>query len=281
MNPFSRIIEYCERLLKVLQNLADAIHGAAERGPHKTNTTNPLPERIEVRFPPADNTQRETEQRKQLNTQRWIAGGTWCAFIAAAIYGAIALCQWKEMKTQTKQNLESFRVDERAWIELQPIRAIPKAPASGGFGTIFTYNIFPKNAGKTAAYDIVAKAIRGGLMSGLSLGDNVAEIASYQKMLQGNTMKVPDILISRRVPKALGPSDVSSAPFDLYGQEPKQWGSDPQKWTYNFLIGRIDYADAFGVAHWMTFCLFIADSSGNPQYCQYGNDEDRNPELPP
>jgi hypothetical protein len=50
---------------------------------------------------------------------------------------------------------------------------------------------------------------------------------------------------------------------------------------YQFIIERIDYTDDFRVKHWVTFCFFISDGKGNLQYCQEGNDEDRNPELTP
>jgi hypothetical protein len=116
-------------------------------------------------------------------------------------------------------------------------------------------------------------------MSGLSLGDNAGEIKSYQDMLRrGEPKEMPEILRSRRVPKTLGPGIVSTAPFDMYGQEPHVFKSGNA--LYEFLIGRIDYTDAFRIEHWMTFCFFISDASGNIQYCQEGNDEDRNLEIP-
>ena len=214
-------------------------------------------------------------------TQNSIKNAAWGALFAALIYAGISALIWCQMVRQSNianaalgQSTESFRIDERAWIEIQPINPVLRNPASSTFGALFTYNIYPKNVGKTAAFDIAVKATRGAPMSALSLGDNADEIASYQRMLMKNTFGMPDVLISRRVPKTLGPGEVSNAPFDMYGQE-------PQKGLYQFLIGRVDYADAFRVPHWMTFCFFIADSRGNLQYCQYGNEEDRNLELPP
>jgi hypothetical protein len=49
---------------------------------------------------------------------------------------------------------------------------------------------------------------------------------------------------------------------------------------YDYLIGRIDYEDVFYIKHWRKFCFVAADSKGNLRDCKYGNDEDRNPELP-
>jgi hypothetical protein len=80
------------------------------------------------------------------------------------------------------------------------------------------------------------------------------------------------ILLSERNAKTLGPGIRAFSPFQLYGQE-------PQFERYRFLIGRIDYKDAFSVSHWNTFCFFI-DTNGALRYCREGNEEDRNPEVP-
>ena len=55
------------------------------------------------------------------------------------------------------QSIEAFRIDERAWVEVEPIKPMlldnnPK------FGTTFTCDIYPRNVGKTVATDIVVKA---------------------------------------------------------------------------------------------------------------------------
>jgi hypothetical protein len=220
----------------------------------------------------------DAPREKSKKTEIFMAVLTLAIAIAAFWSACIFQGQLTEARRATQRSNEAFRIDERAWIEIQPITPILKSPASNGFGALFTYNIFPKNVGKTAAYDITVKAVRGAPMSGLSLGDNADDIARNQKMLLNNTLGMPDVLISRRVSKTLGPTEVSNAPFDIYGQEPQIFKNGT---IYQFLIGRVDYADAFRVQHWMTFCLFIADSKGNLQYCQYGNDEDRNPEFPP
>jgi dipeptidyl aminopeptidase/acylaminoacyl peptidase len=48
----------------------------------------------------------------------------------------------------------------------------------------------------------------------------------------------------------------------------------------NMQDDRIEYIDAFGVAHWKTFCFSIAKNATIAS-CKSGNDEDDNPELPP
>jgi len=81
-------------------------------------------------------------------------------------------------------------------------------------GAMFIYDIYPKNIGKTAAYDIAVKAICGAPMSNLALGDNADEIRSYKNMMLLGKIEMPEILRSRRVPKTLGPGIVSTrCPF--------------------------------------------------------------------
>ena len=55
------------------------------------------------------------------------------------------------MRRQTRQTLESFRIDERAWIEIQPIALPTNTSASVG---AFRYALYPKNVGKTSATNI-------------------------------------------------------------------------------------------------------------------------------
>jgi len=214
----------------------------------------------------------------------WTMVGAVAAWFGVILAGVAAIIFWRQLgeaQRQTKQSLETFRIDERAWVEIEPIKPILKEAATPKFGAFFTYNLYPKNVGKTAAYDIEVKAVRGAPMSALSLGESADGIDRYQKMMRTNAMEMPDALISRRTSKILGPAEISTASFDILGSEPQKWDSDPQKWTYEFLIGRVDYRDVFGIRHWMTFCFSIVDGAGNLQYCQYGNDVDRNPELPP
>lgn len=78
------------------------------------------------------------------------------AFLTVLIAAAAIVSAWlfqgqlTEARKTTRISLESFRVDQRAWIEIQPSVPTLKSPASGGLGALFTYNIFPKNVGKTA-----------------------------------------------------------------------------------------------------------------------------------
>jgi hypothetical protein len=178
------------------------------------------------------------------------------------------------------RSIESFRIDERAWIEIAPPTPILKVPASTTYGgALFTYDFFLKNVGKTAAFEIAVRAPRGAIDGGLSLGDDSAQIKRLQEKLShdlfGSKLTSNDevILLSERNAKTLGPGVNSFSAFQLNGQEPRFE-------RYRFLVGRIDYKDAFSISHWSTFCFFV-DTGGALRYCREGNDEDRNPEIQP
>jgi hypothetical protein len=51
------------------------------------------------------------------------------------------------------RSIEHFRIDERAWIEIDRIERSSVGPA-------FRYRLYPRNVGKTAAHAIVVNAAR-------------------------------------------------------------------------------------------------------------------------
>jgi hypothetical protein len=55
----------------------------------------------------------------------------------------------------------------------------------------------------------------------------------------------------------------------------------PKDEWVSYLIGRIDYADDFGVKHWIKFCFYVGEANGELWNCHEGNDEDRSPEIAP
>lgn len=180
-----------------------------------------------------------------------------------------------------QQGIEHFRVDERAWIEIEPIKPILLTPRDAKFGAAFKYEIYPRNVGKTVARNIVVKA--QGSSSTIEFGGHAYEMNSIQdKMLldkfkEGGTTK-PFRIPSNPVPKVLAPSTTASVPFTLIGQEPQIF---PKSEWVSYLIGRIDYCDEFQVRHWIKFCFFVVNSRGELWNCKEGNDEDHNPETPP
>jgi hypothetical protein len=169
------------------------------------------------------------------------------------------------------RSIEQFRIDERAWVEFDSIRIKTIYPPTPEFKAwSFRYELWPKNVGKTVARDVVARVgdIMGGPPSPKDRGIQMFQDGLFKEQGTGNPVTLPIALAT-----VLAPNTVTRAPIMLGGTEPKNG-------MYHYLIGRIDYNDAFGVAHWMKFCVAIVDASGDIRNCECCNDEDRNPEVP-
>jgi hypothetical protein len=168
------------------------------------------------------------------------------------------------------QSIDSFRMDERAWVEIEPIKPV-LLDNTPPFGATFTCNIFPKNVGKTAATDIVVRATD--MFGSEEFGSLPTAMSSAQdKMMFDKSAKY----WAKTVPKVLAPGTTSAAPFRLTCQAPHVEGG--HQWPH-YLVGRIDYSDQFRVKHWIKFCYFVVNARGEIWNCQEGNDEDRNPET--
>jgi hypothetical protein len=200
---------------------------------------------------------------------------------AAAIYSAwVFQGQLTEVKNSTRWSVESFRLDERSWVELEQIK--PVLFAKAGLRSVFTYELYPRNVGKTVARDVVMKAQVVG--SGEMLGTNESMIkAEQEKYLLNQFTEMgtgnPVVVTASPIPQVLAPNTTAPVPYLLHGQEPQIFKNGTA--YYDYLIGRLDYVDQFRVPHWMTFCFFVLDQRGELRACQYGNDEDRNSETPP
>jgi hypothetical protein len=202
-------------------------------------------------------------------------------------YAAIAIFQWSEMRkaTRTSQRIikdaeEHFRVDERAWVEIEPIRPTLLTTRTPKFGAMFKYDIYPKNVGKTAAHNITFKAQSSS--SSIDLATHADWIRNIQdkelldQFKEGGTDK-PVIVPNNPVPKILAPGTVAPVPFPLTGQEPQIFPNG--EWV-SYLVGRVDYIDQFEISHWMKFCFFVANAKGELWSCKEGNEEDQNSEVP-
>ena len=191
--------------------------------------------------------------------------------IAAAAFWSAHIFQY-----QVSESSESFRTDERAWVEIEPIKPVLIAQENATFGATFTCDIYPKNVGKTVARDIMVNA--NDLLSAKGFDNDAATVRSTQdNLLLGKNREMESgkqlILPNNPVPKVLAPNTVSAAPFRLTCEAPKNHG-------VHYLIGRIDYCDEFKVKHWLKFCFHIVNARGEIWPCQEGNDEDRNKETP-
>jgi hypothetical protein len=165
--------------------------------------------------------------------------------------------------------IDSFRIDERAWIELGTIKPLRLLAVSQPFA-IYTYEIYPKNIGKTQARNITIRTPEGS--SGPWI---MAESKGAIEHLQQQFARLPPI----PGPRTLGGGETSPVPIVLAASAPMvTQGKVPY---YSFFVGKIDYTDAFDIQHWITYCYVVYDAQGELKNCKYGNDEDRNSETPP
>jgi hypothetical protein len=203
------------------------------------------------------------------------------AAMAALVSAWIFQGQLCEGRKATKLAAESFRIDERAWVELETIKPALLSNASEKFPSVFTCDIYPKNVGKTVARDVVVKAQA---LSGMEdLGSNPEGMRNTQDKMLLNGFKEmgtnqPVVVPANPVPKVLAPNSVSPVPFRLTCAAPQVYPSGHQ-WV-QYLVGRIDYCDQFQIKHWLKFCFYVVNARGEIWACQEGNDEDKNDETP-
>jgi hypothetical protein len=226
------------------------------------------------------------QSEKQHTTQEGIRKATVAAVVAAGIYALISILVWCQMikqntiaSVQLRQSIESFRMDERAWVELEPIQGVPFTPKDAKFGASFRYPISPKNVGKTVATNVQLRALRNGIAGSREMGDDAKQISWLQdQLLLGKvTNESPTMPLVTPIPQTIAPQTESPVPVLLVGQEPQP----PPNYEYvSYIVGRIDYTDAFSVSHWKKFCYFVSNYRGELMQCQEGNDEDKNAEGP-
>ncbi len=227
----------------------------------------------------------QADSKRSHTTQESIKNATWAGFVAVSIYALITMLMWGQMIKQShiaseslRQSTESFRIDERAWIEIEPIKGTLFSPRMGKVGAGFQYPIYIRNVGKTVARNIQLRGSRQSSQSSITMGDSVEQLQWEQdKLLRGKVPTAADLPIDNPVPKVLAPNTSSVVPVVFYGQEPQIF---PKVELVYYLIGRVDYTDAFGIDHWMKFCFFVVNARGDLWNCKEGNDEDSNPELP-
>ncbi len=202
--------------------------------------------------------------------------------LTVVIAGASIYSAWV-FQGQLTEARKSFRIDERAWVELEPITATPISPPDDKFPAGFSCSIYPKNVGKTVATDISVRAVpalRTGEFTQEEMkslhGTFSAKKYSVNIGPEKTTESVSDRFPSNPVPKVLAPNTVSNAPFRVSCQGTMDYSTGGHAFT--FVVGRIDYCDAFSVRHWKTFCFYVANAKGDVWNCQEGNEEDRNSE---
>jgi hypothetical protein len=184
--------------------------------------------------------------------------GLTLAVAIAAFWSALSF------QKQLTDSRKAFFIDERAWVEIEPIKPTFLVAATTTQSAAFTCDIYPKNLGKTVATSISVRATD--VMSGGVWDQN-------QGVVERSQDNIPLEIPNKGVPKVLAPGATAAAPFRLTCQAPGNG-------AVHYLIGRIDYCDQFGVKHWVRFCDYVVNNRGEIWACQEGNDEDKNSETP-
>jgi hypothetical protein len=170
---------------------------------------------------------------------------------------------------QWKESHEQFLVDERAWIAIDSVKVKRATPPAGVIKAwSFIYDIYPKNVGKTVARHVVVRAATVGSGPPSPGSDRAAQLFQdglFKDQGSGNPVVLPTVLAA-----TLAPNSTSLAPFVMKAVEPNNG-----MWRY--LVGRIDYDDAFGGKRWLKFCLIVANGAGDVKACGCCNDSDDNP----
>jgi hypothetical protein len=189
--------------------------------------------------------------------------------------------QLTEIGDSVRQTAEFIRTDERAMVAISSINKTMQ-PHRDGYRTAFKYEFFLKNIGRTAADDMSVHA--GYFVSPRAYGSSAAGIAAFQdRQLLGKTsaseINDADIVATSSVAKALARASSTPDPFVMVGKVPITPRDGVE--IVSYLVGRIDYSDAFRVKHWLKFCYLVNNSDGELQNCAVGNDEDRTRETGP
>jgi hypothetical protein len=182
-----------------------------------------------------------------------------------------------EQRASAQSAEQTFQADERAWVMIPPLRVIETKKNPNGAVLAFSYELNLKNTGKTAAHGVIVKILS--FQNPIELQASVKDIAAIEdKERFGESLKSQEaeaqvIRAPASAPGTLAPAEIISVTKFLSAYPPNYQQRD----TFTYFIGRVDYTDAFGAAHWLTFCQFVPSDAGELRYCAEGNDRD--PEL--
>lgn len=235
--------------------------------------------------------------RELSKTADWWLVGLTGAGLVAAIASAIFIYE------QLRDAQHNFRVDERAWIALEPvapptIESIDKIvgddlrllPLQLRDSERFSTNVNLQNVGKTIATRV--KLDVGLFCRGLSFDMGNAAITSIQDELAKGLlppMWCPDKngeIYSPKNPTPIANIDETvMAPNSRMSTRVVHVASKKaQLLDYShhalFLIGNVNYCDEFEIHHWFRFCYSIIGRDQEPlRMCAYGNNADNEPEV--
>lgn len=184
-------------------------------------------------------------------------------------------------KTAVDNSVQQFRMDERAWLELESFQNEPVEMTDAlkrvypGLRA-FAQGVTIRNYGRSVARNISVRLNMTNADESFGKNSKKLRITEEALRLSKNTAtNKSDWVYIYKAPVAtsLAPGSSMNATMPLIGI-PHHTEGGKDVFPYN--VGRIDYTDAFGVNHWKTFCFRITETDRS--YCETGNDEDSNSE---
>jgi hypothetical protein len=165
-----------------------------------------------------------------------------------------------EQRASAKSAEQTFQADERAWVLIPPLTVIDTKSRDGQL-LAFSYELSLKNTGKTAAHGVVARLLS--FQDSPDFEKKADDIAAIQNQAHFGDALKPKAAESQvfsppvSAPATLAPAEVISVTRLLTARVP-EYQQHPGGW-FSYFVGRVDYVDAFGVPHWLTFCQFAVD----------------------
>jgi hypothetical protein len=221
------------------------------------------------------------KDREKSKAADWAMVGLTALGLIAAVASAIFLYM------QLRDAQDNFRIDERAWVELEPINVIHRDGRK-------VYEFFPKNVGKTVAHDVRMKLVH---FPAYAYKIQNSEIDCIHRVLEQTASSRPDTMgemremldktggmpscnwfvrgvyqgapdtENQRIPSVIADNEKVITPSVVYIVEPLPDRQAP------VFVGRIDYVDSFGIPHWKKFCIY--EELDEFLSCKTGNEEDQ------
>lgn len=189
------------------------------------------------------------------------------SFFVAVVAAVGTAWQAEIARESLRATEQAFKTDERAWLEIKSADPQQQTP-SAAFPKFFKYQIYIQNVGKTVARDVVAKIYNP------EGGDDILDNPKSIEIMQNTSDRFPT---NSWTPGSIAPNMATTLPLITAGNAPTLFNTG--HWRYSYIIGRIDYIDAFNMRHWLRFCYFVSNDSGELRYCKSGNYEDTNSKL--
>jgi hypothetical protein len=187
------------------------------------------------------------QEREKSKAADWVtAVSTALGLIFAGVSAVVVFLQLRDAH-------HNFIVDERAWIEID-VKPVPHLPILGTNQTVTKYNFVPKNIGKTVARDVSVT-----IDNPAPQADEKQMVSDYDKALSrgslGKKLEVTQVIL---------PNATATVPYSFsFLEEGDAW---------HYIVGLLDYKDAFGFQHHKWFCFRVSGKNFIP--CSWGNVED-------